>query len=699
MRSAPAPAPASYKLSILHKAFALHNGSRLALLCILLFQVRLFCVATTVAEDPRFPVITNDFIEPPPSLERDTNLTVDLQRNMRDDNIAYSRQERPFQRTPRSDVTSSKSMRLSQALDRTVRTDDQSLVERPIRPKRTVPHRNPRGKATSSHTHLRGHSMRGHSASQTRTEAELRNKTSMALREALVSQRKERTGREHRDANVGREGAVGARSREGALHAHSHEDALGARPIVSRSRGHNASAVFGRSNRQHTRPYGSGRHNTSSSGRAGLGSRQERWDDQSPLLTPSDFATATESLPSSSWLTKLRRGIDHTGRDHEVQSTLPGSTCRQFNWTETAAVQAFLHRHQNPVDCASAKFLVYHPRRSGGLAALLTQLKNALTVGLMTGRVVILFDANGWPLVDPHDCGNRTFDCLFLPLSQCRLTAAEQLQHAFYVTAGVPSSTDPRRIVHGTTGVNGFSKHVPRAFGSKDQFWWLAQAMFFLFQPRQHTLESIRAFAASQHWDAQQRTVALHLRSADRGKNYIGPLLEYVRRDPVLSKADRVFVATDDKEAVRTLISVSGDDAEHGGLYADVVFDRKEDRRQHVVEDILNSPAKVNATELTFEAIKNVALLASGQYFVGTQDSGFSEVAAALGCVAGHVDQEPLVFEHWKKDQDPSNPPVSVMGSTYYQGPGLEVGQRAQADFNPFNKSDFGMHSLSPTGD
>jgi hypothetical protein len=135
----------------------------------------------------------------------------------------------------------------------------------------------------------------------------------------------------------------------------------------------------------------------------------------------------------------------------------------------------------------------YHPRRSGGLASLLVQLKNALTIGLMTGRVVTFYDAQRWPLVAPRDCGTKTFDCLLHPLSQCKLTTAEQREGAQHVdggpaylnplTVGQPE-TQARRVVHGNTGLNAFSKLVPRAFADKDQFWWFAQAMAYLFRPK-----------------------------------------------------------------------------------------------------------------------------------------------------------------------------------------------------------------------
>jgi hypothetical protein len=168
-------------------------------------------------------------------------------------------------------------------------------------------------------------------------------------------------------------------------------------------------------------------------------------------------------------------------------------------------------------------------------------------------------------------------------------------------------------------------------------------------------------------------------------------------------------------------------------MFANAIFDDGEDRRDHVVWDILRSEssaeqssrssrkqgtggrvdaagaavdaaaaggvgrggaATINATRLTLEAVKNIALLAAGQRFVGSEDSGFSSVAAALGCVAGHLTQEPQKFDHWREDQDPLDPPVSPMGTGYYVGPGLRLGARPADNRNNFNVSDWGPHAL-----
>ena len=418
--------------------------------------------------------------------------------------------------------------------------------------------------------------------------------------------------------------------------------------------------------------------------------------DATPNLTWSDLSHARDELPTSSWITRLRH-IGDQG-NHVPAPDLIGNGCRQFNWTETTAVQALLYRHQNPHNCSSAKFLVYHPRRSGGLASLLEQLKNALTVGLMLQRVVVFYDAHGWPLVEKLDCGSKTFDCLLMPLSRCRVTGEEMdstQKGSLLSWSTIQSlSTSNQRIIHADTGANSFSRHVPAPFVHKDRFWWFAQAILYCFRLRPSTFNAIRQFAVQHQWGARQATVALHLRSEDRGKNYIGPLLEYVRQDPSMSTADRVFVATDDPEAVETLRNVVASDQRTGGLFSNAVFDAEQDRRKHVVVDILREPSKVNATQLTFESIKNMALLASGQYFVGTIDSGFSKVSAALGCAAGYVRQEPLVFGHWAKDQDPTHPPISSMGTGYYVGPSLHLGERPPGDFNAFNTSDMTMHPL-----
>lgn len=415
-------------------------------------------------------------------------------------------------------------------------------------------------------------------------------------------------------------------------------------------------------------------------------------NDISPVFTSVYFSEHHKSEENTSWLTQLRRPTKYSS------VVTPGNTCRQFNWTETLAVQRYIQTHQNPVDCQKAKYLIVRARRSAGFAAVMTQLKNGLTAALVSGRILLFDSSRGWPLVSKSDCGNRTIDCLLKSISHCREP------HFNNFATSIDSKS---KIVLLSTGVNAYSKYVPKVFSTKDQFWWEAQAMYYLFKPRKNTFNILKQFINDHNWYSDQITVSLHLRSADRGKNYIGPLLKYTRSNEKFSKIDRVFVSTDDVDALRTLKRVKYEDMnrlvrgqhhENGvsTMFANMIFDAEEDRHVHVVQDILNDNAK-NATRLTFEAIKNIAFLASGNFFIGTVASGFSAIAAAIGCVAGNFLLEPMQFGHWKKNQDPSTPPISSLGSTkYYVGPGLPIGARAMP-YDVFNASDFDQHLVEIT--
>lgn len=132
-----------------------------------------------------------------------------------------------------------------------------------------------------------------------------------------------------------------------------------------------------------------------------------------------------------------------------------------------------------------------------------------------------------------------------------------------------------------------------------------------------------------------------------------------------LARVTRAYIATDDGEEVRELMVYIGqhskrlarpasrrrlrgvDQIARGeSLFGErTMFQQNEDRRQHVVSDVLEG--RGDAMKLMLEAISNMILLAASDVFVGTADSGFSKVAAALGCANGHFMAAPVQLGHW----------------------------------------------------
>jgi hypothetical protein len=140
--------------------------------------------------------------------------------------------------------------------------------------------------------------------------------------------------------------------------------------------------------------------------------------------------TADVAAPSSSssWLDAVRPMAATAGSDSQPMPPL-GEGCTQFDWESTQRVQAELRAHQYVADCASpdTKFLVLRTWKTGALASVAQEVSTALHIAYVTGRV-LLFQGDGsprtgWNLAGP-ECGGRTWDCYFEPLSNCRLEDA-----------------------------------------------------------------------------------------------------------------------------------------------------------------------------------------------------------------------------------------------------------------------------------
>ena len=88
---------------------------------------------------------------------------------------------------------------------------------------------------------------------------------------------------------------------------------------------------------------------------------------------------------------------------------------------------AFLHHVnvlQNPANCRTAPLYVYIPTGyTSGLGSQVRQIANSLLHAVTLNRTFIV-DAATSVYIHPHRCPTRTYDCLFLPLSNCTLDDA-----------------------------------------------------------------------------------------------------------------------------------------------------------------------------------------------------------------------------------------------------------------------------------
>lgn len=186
----------------------------------------------------------------------------------------------------------------------------------------------------------------------------------------------------------------------------------------------------------------------------------------------------------------------------------------------SAQVQQAIWEHQNPQDCASARYLLYSNPALGegshGVGSLLHLETTALLLALNTGRVLV--EVPGTYLTDHPYCSNRsatTLDsCYFVPLSGCTVTP-EQVKGATFLDAKQPAdvaalladsasnATLPQfvRTNRLLAMKNPLVHSVPAAFKSlvnasgipakNAYYWWRAQAVAYIVRPNADALAQI----------------------------------------------------------------------------------------------------------------------------------------------------------------------------------------------------------------
>lgn len=186
----------------------------------------------------------------------------------------------------------------------------------------------------------------------------------------------------------------------------------------------------------------------------------------------------------------------------------------------TTAVQQAIWQHQHPLDCTSAKYLLYRNTRLGegshGVGSILHLQTVMLLLALNSGR--ILAEVPGTYLTDHPYCGNRTTidTCYFQPLTHCSVTP-EQIQSARVLNTTKGSAdhalfTAPTSEALDSLGQflladkmlaqkSRMAQTVPRVFQGllegtgipkrNQYYWWRAQAIAYIVRPNQQAMQEL----------------------------------------------------------------------------------------------------------------------------------------------------------------------------------------------------------------
>lgn len=322
--------------------------------------------------------------------------------------------------------------------------------------------------------------------------------------------------------------------------------------------------------------------------------------------------------------------------------------------------------------CETARLLLYSHWADIGLGSELHWLQVALTAAFMLNRTLVVREDQGWLWVDRDACGERTFSCLFEPLSRCeavgraaleRLVAPQTLAQVPVVSpANMSTAALDARVVQWENG-GGLAREVPMPFRHewpRPVFWWRAQLGRFVFRPRRYVLALA---AARQHaiygarWLSQPRA-SLHIRAGDKthGNGIQVVEMPHATVDAALERLNSLyatcafgvaFVSTRDPRSLREL------QARAAALPYKLVFDAAQVRYGDGFHTLDLVAGHLNRTQEALQYIKDVILLTDADYFVGAMESNVARIVAELGSAHDRF----------------AGPPTTLLNGTYIVWP------------------------------
>lgn len=158
----------------------------------------------------------------------------------------------------------------------------------------------------------------------------------------------------------------------------------------------------------------------------------------------------------------------------------------------TLWTQGFIHKHQNPLDCSSVKFLYTESKGGSGFASQMHVMGTHLAFAIEHGYVLMWGKKSCIKYSSPCDT-------IFKPLSNCTASQAKSVDH-----------------IHG----DGYRFLIPKVLRDKLKpfnmscnrllYWWRGQSIAFLMKMRPEVEAKLTMFSLPS------QTVHLHLRYGDK---------------------------------------------------------------------------------------------------------------------------------------------------------------------------------------
>ena len=242
----------------------------------------------------------------------------------------------------------------------------------------------------------------------------------------------------------------------------------------------------------------------------------------------------------------------------------------------TEAAQQSIWSHQNPLDCANKKFLVYASDEpfvtyGHGIGSTLHVATWALAKAMETDRVLVFAPTPEGIWTQGNFCigHDNLHDCYFEAASTCSYfdaTDGQSLediavlddnarqQHLKVIRSDIRSPIADVGLVPAALKATLLQSPIPP---DKLYFWFRAQAIAYLIRPTSRTLLEIDTRKAKQAWvGVPDGSISIHIRHGDKGiEMELEPDVEYAQKAEELvaayPKLKRViFLSTEDPKSV-----------------------------------------------------------------------------------------------------------------------------------------------------
>jgi len=239
----------------------------------------------------------------------------------------------------------------------------------------------------------------------------------------------------------------------------------------------------------------------------------------------------------------------------------------KYDDTAEKQFKEMISKLQNPRDCSQTRAFVFSWNDwAWGLGNSMHWMLAAFTWSIKRNRTFIMAENDTWIYVDKEACPSCSYNCYFLPLSNCSVaslnsekiplsqsTLNERVVHGY-----IPRPTRPEFKENPLTMHNSLANRsaemdiVPTPFKHKGLIWWYSQLFSYVWKPNPQVSKIIENF--KKKLKLPPVYYALHVRRGDKiAENpnsppdwYVKTIEEFNKQRLKAPPIQNLFLATDD---------------------------------------------------------------------------------------------------------------------------------------------------------